>query len=178
MKPLGTLPSSALHLAPLLIVLLMHQPHLLVVVADNLTAGSSLRPPQYITCPSSDFAFGFRALDYDPSQFLLAVWFNLNLDPAADPGQKKVVWYAKDPVSDSAIMATGQAVFSITLHGELLLTDSTTGGNIWTNPSPGQSGNILTLQDSGNSSSSPSGGAPWSGRPFGTRPTRSSQGRQ
>ncbi|XP_073360427.1 G-type lectin S-receptor-like serine/threonine-protein kinase LECRK4 [Aegilops tauschii subsp. strangulata] len=150
MTPLGTSPSSGLHLAPLLIVLLMHQPHLLVVVADNLTAGSSLRPPQYITCPSGDFAFGFRALDYDPSHFLLAVWFNLNLDPAADPGQKKVVWYAKDPASDSAIMATGQAVFSITPHGELLLTDSTTGGNIWTNPSPGQSGNVLRLQDSGN----------------------------
>ncbi|KAE8771158.1 Protein BRASSINOSTEROID INSENSITIVE 1 [Hordeum vulgare] len=128
----------------------MHRPdQLLLVVADNLTAGSSIRPPQYITCPSGDFAFGFRALDYDPTQFLLAVWFNLDHEPAADPSKNKVVWYAKDPASNSAIVATAQAVFSITFHGELLLTDSTTG-NVWTNPSPGQSGNVLTLQDSGN----------------------------
>ncbi|KQK17644.1 hypothetical protein BRADI_1g35850v3 [Brachypodium distachyon] len=99
MKPLGTSPSPGrLQLALLLIVLLIHRTHLLA--ADNLTAGAALRPPGYITCPSGDFAFGFRALDHEPSQFLLAVWFNLDLGKTSgDPALKKVVCHTKHGIS-------------------------------------------------------------------------------
>ncbi|KAF0893544.1 hypothetical protein E2562_026679 [Oryza meyeriana var. granulata] len=120
----------------------------------NLTVGSTLRPPQYITSPSGDFAFGFRALDSGlDSLFLLAVWFNLDDDgtAAADPAQQKaVVWYATDPGAGSAVTATAQSVFSVTLS-QLLLADTSGGRNIWTNSNPGQpNGFTLVLLDSGN----------------------------
>ncbi|OEL15820.1 hypothetical protein BAE44_0023161, partial [Dichanthelium oligosanthes] len=35
----------------------------------NLTAGDVLKPPDYITSPSGDFAFGFRVHDSDPTKF-------------------------------------------------------------------------------------------------------------
>ncbi|XP_048546582.1 G-type lectin S-receptor-like serine/threonine-protein kinase LECRK3 [Triticum urartu] len=151
MKPL----SFVLHLASFL-ALLLHQPHLLA--AQRLTTGLTLSPPGYITSPSGEFAFGFRALDSDPSQFLLAVWFNLNFTQAPDPAQEKVVWYAKNLGSGSAVMATELSVFSI--GPQLSLTDNT-GSIIWTNPYPSlQAGSILALQDSGNLQLLATGGMP------------------
>ncbi|KAF7110293.1 hypothetical protein CFC21_110426 [Triticum aestivum] len=146
MKPSGIMSSSfSSHLAPLL-VLLLHQAHLLV--ANKLTGGSTLRPPNYITCLSGEYAFGFRALGNDPSRFLLAVWFNFNLSQAADPAEQRVVWYAKDPDSGSAITVTGLSVFSI--NGQLFLAD-TNSSSIWRNPNPSNEyGSDLVLQDSGN----------------------------
>ncbi|KAI4971115.1 hypothetical protein ZWY2020_002029 [Hordeum vulgare] len=155
MKPLSASLSFVLHLASFL-VLLLHQPHLLA--AQRLTAGSTLSPPGYITSPSGGFAFGFRALDNDPSQFLLAVWFNFNLTQGPDPAQEKVVWYAKNLGSGSAVMATKLSVFSI--GPQLTLTDNT-GSIIWTNPYPSlQAGSILALQDSGNLQLLATGGMP------------------
>ncbi|KAM3212964.1 hypothetical protein ACQJBY_065776 [Aegilops geniculata] len=155
MKALGASLPFVLHLASFL-ALLLHQPHLLA--AQRLTTGSTLSPPGYITSPSGEFAFGFRALDSDPSQFLLAVWFNFNFTQAPDPSQEKVVWYAKNLGSGSAIMATELSVFSI--GPQLSLTDNT-GSIIWTNPYPSlQAGSILTLQDSGNLQLLATGGMP------------------
>ncbi|XP_037469499.1 G-type lectin S-receptor-like serine/threonine-protein kinase LECRK2 [Triticum dicoccoides] len=145
MKPSGISPSFSRHLAPLL-VLLLHQAHLLV--ANKLAGGSILRPPNYITCSSGEYAFGFRALGDDPSRFLLAVWFNFNFTQAADPAEQRVVWYAKDPDSGSAITVTGLSVFSI---NDQLYLDDTTSGRIWKNQNPNlQYGSDLVLQDSGN----------------------------
>ncbi|EAZ37659.1 G-type lectin S-receptor-like serine/threonine-protein kinase LECRK4 [Oryza sativa Japonica Group] len=131
----------------LLIALLLHQSScLLQVEAENLTAGSTLRPPHYITSPSGDFAFGFRALGSGRPDgwFLLAVWFNDAVQ------EKAVVWYARDPGSGSAVTATAQSVFSVTLAGQLSLAD-TAGSNVWTNANPGQQyGSVLVLLDSGN----------------------------
>jgi hypothetical protein len=138
-------PSFVCHVA-LLLAVLLERPHLPMAngLAKNLTRGLNLQPPNYITCPSGEFAFGFRALESDPSQFLLAIWFNLDLPPE----QQKVVWYAKDATS-SAVTATAQSVFSITLGGDLSL--DTTGSNIWPYSIPSKMyGYVLVLQDSGN----------------------------
>lgn len=73
---MAPLPSFVLCLAAFLLTLL-HQRNLHVAVAqNNLTIGSTLTPPNYITSPSGDFAFGFRSHNSDPTQFMLAVWFN------------------------------------------------------------------------------------------------------
>ncbi|XP_044959713.1 G-type lectin S-receptor-like serine/threonine-protein kinase LECRK2 [Hordeum vulgare subsp. vulgare] len=147
MKPTGISPSFSRHLGPLL-VLLLHQAHLLV--ANVLTTGSTpLRPPNYITCSSGEYAFGFRALEADPSRFFLGVWFNINLTQEANPAEQKVVWYAKDPGSDSAVNVMALSVLDI-IDGYLSLGD-TSGIIIWKNPNPGMLyGADLVLQDSGN----------------------------
>ncbi|KAI4971114.1 hypothetical protein ZWY2020_002028 [Hordeum vulgare] len=147
MKPTGISPSFSRHLGPLL-VLLLHQAHLLV--ANVLTTGSTpLRPPNYITCSSGEYAFGFRALEADPSRFFLGVWFNINLTQEANPAEQKVVWYAKDPGSDSAVNVMALSVLDI-IDGYLSLAD-TSGIIIWKNPNPGMLyGADLVLQDSGN----------------------------
>ncbi|KAF7097243.1 hypothetical protein CFC21_099086 [Triticum aestivum] len=148
MKPLAMSPSFSSHRrrAPLLVLLLL-QAHLLLVVANRLTIASTFRPPDNITCSSGDYAFGFRALDADPSRFLLAVWFYFNLTEGASPAEHKVVWYAKDPVSGSAVTATALSMLTIK-DGMLSLAADT--GNIWRNPNPGMWGTDLVLQDSGN----------------------------
>ncbi|EAZ37653.1 hypothetical protein OsJ_21988 [Oryza sativa Japonica Group] len=148
MKPFAGMSLSSFARLLLLLIVLHHQPRLLEADNLNLTAGSTLRPPQYITSSSDDFAFGFRAID--AGLFLLAVWFN-NDD---DEHKAVVVWYATDPSSASAVTATAQSVFSVTL-GQLLLADTTTGGgvggNVWTSSNPGQpNGFLLVLLDSGN----------------------------
>ncbi|BAS98648.1 Os06g0619600 [Oryza sativa Japonica Group] len=152
MKPFAGISVSSL--APLLLLLVLHQPHQLEAENRNLTAGNSLRPPEYITSPSGDFAFGFRALDSggpDSLLFLLAVWFNDNT-AAADPVQQKaaVVWHATDPDgSGSAVTATTQSVFSVNF-GQLSLANNGSR-NIWTNVNPAQpNGFVLVLLDSGN----------------------------
>uniref|UniRef100_J3MFW8 Receptor-like serine/threonine-protein kinase n=1 Tax=Oryza brachyantha TaxID=4533 RepID=J3MFW8_ORYBR len=127
----------------LMIVLLLHH-HPRLLLQANLTAGSTLRP-RYITSPSGDFAFGFRLVSGEDSQFLLAVWCNVN------DTQKAVVWYATDPASGSAVTATAQSVFSVALGQLVLAADTTGGGNIWTNSNAAQpNGFVLVLRDSGN----------------------------
>ncbi|KAM3212965.1 hypothetical protein ACQJBY_065777 [Aegilops geniculata] len=148
MKPSGMSPSFSRHLAPLLVFFLV-QAHLLV--ANKLSTGSTLGPPNYITCSSGEYAFGFRALDADPSRFLLGIWFNINPthDHEANPAEQKVVWYAQDPGSGSAVNATALSALGIN-DGQLSLTD-TSGIIIWRNPNPGMKyGADLVLQDSGN----------------------------
>uniref|UniRef100_A0A0E0C944 non-specific serine/threonine protein kinase n=1 Tax=Oryza meridionalis TaxID=40149 RepID=A0A0E0C944_9ORYZ len=128
MKPFAGMSLSSFARLLLLLIVLHHQPRLLEADNLNLTAGSTLRPPQYITSSSDDFAFGFRAID--AGLFLLAVWFN------NDDDEHKAV------------------VVCVTL-GQLLLADTTTGGgvggNVWTSSNPGQpNGFLLVLLDSGN----------------------------
>lgn len=147
------LPWLALCLAPFLVVLL-HQPRLLLAVAQtNLTGGTALTPPRYITSPSGDFAFGFRALDSDPAKFLLATWFQFN-DGAGNSSQpQSVVWFAKQSVSGATAVATAQSVLSVTADGQLALTDTTNGGNrvLWKAPIAYlKRGSVLVLRDSGN----------------------------
>ena len=93
--------------------------HLFLLLAEttlsNVNAGSSLKPPNYITSPSGDFAFGFRALDSNPTSFLLAIWFQLD---------GTVVWFAADADTGSAVVATGQSVLSLTVDGQLFLANS------------------------------------------------------
>ncbi|KAF0887799.1 hypothetical protein E2562_004022 [Oryza meyeriana var. granulata] len=57
----------------------------------NITLGSSLTPQGINTSwvsGSTDFAFGFRAVEGNSSSYLLAIWFN-------KIANKTVVWYAK-----------------------------------------------------------------------------------
>uniref|UniRef100_A0A0E0LDK4 non-specific serine/threonine protein kinase n=1 Tax=Oryza punctata TaxID=4537 RepID=A0A0E0LDK4_ORYPU len=108
-------------------------------------------PARPATSPSASAPSTPAARTRTASLFLLAVWFNNDNDD--DPAQHKaaVVWYATDPGTASAVTATAQSVFSVTL-GQLLLADTTTGGgNVWTSSNPGQpNGFLLVLLDSGN----------------------------
>ncbi|KAK3160716.1 hypothetical protein QOZ80_1BG0063460 [Eleusine coracana subsp. coracana] len=134
--------------------------HLLVVVArsqvavatNNLTSGDTLTPPSYITSPSGVFAFGFRALDSDPTKFLLATWFRSgsgNFSPAPPP--QSVVWFAKQSPSGATPLSTTESVLSVTSDGVLALTDA---GNrpLWNASSTKQQQGsvVLALADSGN----------------------------
>lgn len=87
------------HLA-LFFLAMQLQPYVLVALStpSSLAAGDSLKPPNYITSPSGDFAFGFRAfLDSNTSSnsFLLAIWFRF------DAG--RVVWFAADAGSQAPL---------------------------------------------------------------------------
>lgn len=131
------------HLAPLFLFAMVF--HLFLLLAEttpsNVNAGSSLKPPNYITSPSGDFGFGFRALDSDPASFLLAIWFQLD---------GTVVWFAADADTGSAVVATGQSVLSLTVDGQLFLANSP-GPGTW-NASHRSHGSVLVLQlqDNGN----------------------------
>ncbi|XP_066378550.1 G-type lectin S-receptor-like serine/threonine-protein kinase LECRK1 [Miscanthus floridulus] len=161
------LPSSplrrALHLCTLAITVLLQQARFVpaaAVARTNLTAGAALTPPGYITCPSGDFAFGFRALDADPTKFLLATWFRFG-DDAAGAGSssissqsqpQSVVWFAKQSPSGGTAFATAGSVLSVTPDGTLVLTDG--GGRnqeLWrASTSRLRRGSVLALRDSGN----------------------------
>ncbi|KAE8793235.1 putative receptor protein kinase ZmPK1 [Hordeum vulgare] len=119
----------------------------------NLTAGDALAPPRYITSPSGGFAFGFRALDSDPTKFVLATWFRLgDGDGQPQPQPQSVVWFAKKTTMGSAPVATAESVLSVTADGHLTLTDGGGGGQeLWRAPTPSmQRGSVLALADSGN----------------------------
>ena len=62
MKPLLSV-VHGLHLALFLLDMLLQPCALLALSPSSLAAGDSLKPPNYITSPSGDFAFGFHALD-------------------------------------------------------------------------------------------------------------------
>ncbi|OEL18124.1 hypothetical protein BAE44_0020857 [Dichanthelium oligosanthes] len=96
----------ALCLALCLLVLPRQQRSPVAVAQQtNLTAVAALLPPGYITSPSGVFAFGFRALNSDPTQFVLATWFRLTgaAGGTANGGgsssspalPQSVVWFAK-----------------------------------------------------------------------------------
>ncbi|KAJ1258561.1 hypothetical protein BS78_10G085000 [Paspalum vaginatum] len=148
MKPLISAAVHPLRLALLLLVMLL-QPYYVLTAALNpsrLTAGDSLKPPNYITSQSADFAFGFHALDSNTSgSFLLAIWFHF------DGGT--VVWFATDAGSGSAVVAAaGQSVLSLTAAGQLSLANPGNNTALWspyTNPSQNY-GSFLVLQDNGN----------------------------
>ncbi|TVU08192.1 hypothetical protein EJB05_41584, partial [Eragrostis curvula] len=109
------------------------------VARTSLTAGDTLTPPNYITSPSGDFAFGFRSLDSNVSNsYLLAIWFRFH---------GPVVWFATDADSSSAVLATTRSTLSLAASGQLSLDNS-----LW-NPYTDQIqnyGSFLVLQDNGN----------------------------
>ena len=162
----AALPCSPLRRALLsaLVITVLLQQALFVpaapVARTNLTAGAALTPPGYITSPSGDFAFGFRALDADPTKFLLATWFRFG-DDAAGAGSssnssqsqpQSVVWFAKQSPSGGTAFATAGSVLSVTPDGTLVLTDG--GGRnqeLWrASTSRLRIGSVLALRDSGN----------------------------
>ncbi|XP_062233919.1 G-type lectin S-receptor-like serine/threonine-protein kinase LECRK2 [Phragmites australis] len=117
---------------------------LVALTSRNLTTGDTLTPPNYITSPSGDFTFGFRALDSNASSsFLLAIWLRFD---------GTVVWFATDGGSGSAVIATGQSVLRLTAAGQLSLAIPGNNNALW-NPytDPNQNcGSFLVLQDNGN----------------------------
>ncbi|KAF7106351.1 hypothetical protein CFC21_107099 [Triticum aestivum] len=119
----------------------------------NLTVRDALAPPRYITSPSGGFAFGFRALDSDPTKFLLATWFRLGKDDegtSSQPQPESVVWFAKKTTMGDTPIATAKSVLSVTADGHLTLTDGS-GQELWRAPTPSmQRGSVLALSDSGN----------------------------
>ncbi|PVH65907.1 hypothetical protein PAHAL_1G102300 [Panicum hallii] len=120
---------------------------LLALSPSSLAAGDSLKPPNYITSPSGDFAFGFHALDANDtsnSSFLLALWFRFDAS--------RVVWFATDAGSGSAVVAPGQSVLSLTTAGQLSLANPGSDNALWnpyTDPRPNY-GSLLVLRDNGN----------------------------
>jgi serine/threonine protein kinase len=144
-----------LHLSLFLLAMLLLQPYVLVAMStttrSSLAAGDSLTPPNYITSPSGDFAFGFRALLDSNSSFLLAIWFRF------DAG-RKVVWFAADAAGSGSavVVAAGQSVLNLTAAGQLsLLAAAASPSNaalLWspyTDPSQNY-GSLLALRDTGN----------------------------
>ncbi|RLN12089.1 hypothetical protein C2845_PM09G20340 [Panicum miliaceum] len=132
---------AALCLALCLLVLPRRQqrPPAAAAQTTTLTAGAALAPPGYITSPSGVFAFGFRALESDPTQFVLATWFRL--DGAAANG------------SSSSSPAPPQSVVCVTPDGQLALVDSANGSSsvLWSPPanSSMKRASVLALLDSG-----------------------------
>ncbi|KAL6603730.1 hypothetical protein ACP70R_044091 [Stipagrostis hirtigluma subsp. patula] len=153
----------ALYLA-LCLLALPRQRHARVAAAQtNLTAGQALAPPGYITSPSGVFAFGFRALDDDPTQFILATWFRFpgagggggsNGGSPPPPPPQSVVWFAKTTDAGSTPVATARSALSITPAGQLALNDGADGSNsvLWAPPvnSNLRRPSTLSLLDTGN----------------------------
>jgi len=143
MKPLLS-SVHLLHLALFLLHMLLQPCALLALSPSSLAAGDSLKPPNYITSPSGDFAFGFHALDANTSNsFLLALWFCVDAS--------RVVWFATDAGSGSAVVAGGQSVLSLTTAGQLSLANPGRNNALW-NPytDPSLYGSLLVLRDNGN----------------------------
>jgi len=149
-KPLLSVVVHLLHLALFLLAMLLLQPCVVLAIMStpsSLAAGDSLKPPNYVTSPSSDFAFGFRALPdsnaSSSSSFLLAIWFRF------DPG--RVVWFAADAGSGSAVVAGGQSILSLSTTGQLSLANPGTS-NAWTPYTDASQnyGSLLVLRDTGN----------------------------
>jgi hypothetical protein len=149
-KPLLSVVVHLLHLALFLLAMLLLQPCVVLAIMStpsSLAAGDSLKPPNYVTSPSGDFAFGFRALPdsnaSSSSSFLLAIWFRF--DPS------RVVWFAADAGSGSAVVAGGQSVLSLSTTGQLSLANPGTS-NAWTPYTDASQnyGSLLVLRDTGN----------------------------
>ncbi|KAF7046771.1 hypothetical protein CFC21_055772 [Triticum aestivum] len=136
-----------------LVAMLVQQARLVPVAmaqTNNLTAGDALTPPRYITSPSGGFAFGFRALDSDPTKFVLATWFRFADDAnSSQPQPQSVVWFLKQTTMGSALVATATSVLNITGDGRLRLTDRG-DQELWSATTGMQRGSVLALSDSGN----------------------------
>ncbi|XP_020241714.1 G-type lectin S-receptor-like serine/threonine-protein kinase LECRK2 [Asparagus officinalis] len=103
------------------LIVLLAQNNLSAQGYQNISLGTTFTPLTQLTSwpsPSGDFAFGFLPLETDPSQFLLAVWFN-------KLPNKTVVWMAN---RDSPVRNGSKA--ELTFDGNLSLTDQT-GREIW-----------------------------------------------
>ncbi|KAL6603760.1 hypothetical protein ACP70R_044121 [Stipagrostis hirtigluma subsp. patula] len=144
-------------LAVLVLALALRARTLPGAMAANLTVGTALTPPHCITSPSGGFAFGFRALDSDPTRFLLATWFRFAGDDDDDdcsvpPQAQSVVWFAKLSASGRTAFATAESALNVTVDGTLTLTGGGDGGQrLWWAPTPGRKrGSVLALADSGN----------------------------
>ncbi|KAL5199389.1 hypothetical protein ABZP36_020592 [Zizania latifolia] len=144
-----------------LAVALVHEACLEAAVAQgptNLTAGAALTPPGgYISSPSGDFAFGFRALgsDDNSAKFILATWFRFgsggNASSSSLPAPESVVWFAKQSVSGDTAVGSAQSVLSVTADGQLALAEAATNRVLWRAPIPRlRRGSVLVLRDSGN----------------------------
>jgi len=153
--------------APFFAVLVLLQqlarfPPAAAVARTNLTAGAALTPPDYLTSPSGGFAFGFRALDADPTRFILATWFRLGDGDPSPPPPQSVVWFAKKSTGATP-NGTAQSVLSITAEGQLVLTDGASNQVLWKAPTTTgimqAAGTVLTLTDSGNARFLGDGGA-------------------
>ncbi|PUZ59701.1 hypothetical protein GQ55_4G063600 [Panicum hallii var. hallii] len=144
-----------------LCLLVLPRPPAAAAQITNLTAGTALAPPGYITSPSGVFAFGFRALDSDPTQFILATWFRL--DGGAANGSsgnsssptppQNVVWFAKKADTGATPLATALSALSVTPDGQLALMDGANGSSsvLWSPPanSSVKRASVLALLDSG-----------------------------
>ncbi|RLM55624.1 hypothetical protein C2845_PM10G17800 [Panicum miliaceum] len=144
-----------------LCLLVLPRPPAAAAQTTNLTAGTALAPPRYITSPSGVFAFGFRALDSDPTQFILATWFRL--DGGAANGSsgnsssptppQNVVWFAKKADTGATPLATARSALSVTPDGQLALVDGANGSSsvLWSPPanSSVKRASVLALLDSG-----------------------------
>ncbi|KAL6873391.1 hypothetical protein ACP4OV_013473 [Aristida adscensionis] len=145
----------ALCLALCLLVLPRQQHGRAAAAQTNLTAGQALAPPGYITSPSGAFAFGFRALAADPTQFILATWLRV---PGAGAGNdpappQSVVWFAKKADAGSTATATARSALTIRPSGQLALVDGANGSDsvLWAPPvnSTLRRASALALLDSG-----------------------------
>ncbi|PVH47530.1 hypothetical protein PAHAL_4G081000 [Panicum hallii] len=113
-----------------------------------------MRTTEYLTSSSGTFAFGFCNFNpsLSPNQFLLAIWFNFD---APESTNKKVVWFLRDPTSNSVVIARKHTILTFTNNGQLFLHDDQK--LLWTNAK--QFGSDLVLQDSGNLQLLANGGA-------------------
>uniref|UniRef100_J3MFX0 Receptor-like serine/threonine-protein kinase n=1 Tax=Oryza brachyantha TaxID=4533 RepID=J3MFX0_ORYBR len=142
---------------------LVHRARLPVAAAQaretNLTAGAALAPPNYITSPSGDFAFGFLSLGSDnPAKFILATWFRFNagggsgsggVNASSPPAPQSVVWFVKQSVSGDTAVGTAQSALSVTADGQLALADAA-NRVLWRAPIARLArGSALVLRDSG-----------------------------
>ncbi|GJN38841.1 hypothetical protein PR202_gb27919 [Eleusine coracana subsp. coracana] len=106
-----------------------------------------MTPNQRLATSSGIYAFGFCNTDPNrhPTHLLLAIWFDFG---ASDCTNKTVVWFARDPTSNRAVVATKQAVLTLDGSSRLSLVDGKT--TLWSPTSQQSGGSTLILLDSGN----------------------------
>lgn len=106
----------------------------------NISLGSTLNPEgpnRSWLSPSGDFAFGFRPLETNSSQYLLGIWFD-------QINENIIVWYAK---SNGTTAVSSGSSLQFTVNGSLSLRNST-GAEIWSSQIAG--GAYASMNDNGN----------------------------
>lgn len=138
-----------LSLVPILLTIVVqpHPPICAAAQSNQLKAPFSMTSTQRLTTSSGIFAFGFCNTDPSlyPTQLLLAIWFDFG---ASNCTNKTVVWFARDPTSNRAVVATEQAV--LTLDGSSWLSLVNGKRTLWSPSQQSGGGSTLVLVDSGN----------------------------
>lgn len=114
------------------------------VVASEIPLGSKLSVLDNDLWVSSngDFALGFFNNSNQPNQYSVGIRFNSDSIPL---DKQAVVW-----VAGAEITVSNYSYFELTSEGELVLSDSSSGGVVWMSNTANKSVSSASLHDDGN----------------------------